>query len=136
MKKTVLISVFILAVLSIGLRDQYVSDDDPNMDQTPKSMLDNQPVAPGIPVDGITDDDGYDNFYLGVTFAEPHITMNPRNPLQSFTAFNTNTGFSSQNGYEWTGNNPNFGVPLAGDPVTAYDSLGNLYYDNMRTVGG
>lgn len=136
MKKTVLVSVFILGLLSIGLKDQYISDDDPNLDQMPKSMLDNPPVEPSIPVDGVTDDDGYDNFYLGVTFAEPHITMNPRNPLQSFTAFNTNTAFSSQNGYEWVGNNPSFGVPLAGDPVTAYDSLGNLYYDNMRTVGG
>ncbi|MCU0414734.1 MAG: T9SS type A sorting domain-containing protein, partial [Ignavibacteriaceae bacterium] len=29
-----------------------------------------------------------------------------------------------------------FGFPMSGDPVTAYDSLGNLYYENMYNSGG
>ena len=31
---------------------------------------------------------------------------------------------------------PNFSAPMSGDPVTAYDSLGNLYYENMYNSGG
>ena len=32
---------------------------------------------------------GYDNFFLGTDFGEPHIATNPRNPLNSICAFNT-----------------------------------------------
>ncbi|MCB0722690.1 MAG: T9SS type A sorting domain-containing protein [Ignavibacteriae bacterium] len=137
MKKILLVAVFILGVLSIGLQDQYFSwDDDPNQDHIPFEMLNNLSDHVNGPSDVITDDDGYDNIFLGTDFAEPHISMNPRNPLQSFTAFNTNGTHATIDGYNWFTNNPNFGVPISGDPVTAYDSLGNLYYDNMRNSGG
>jgi hypothetical protein len=29
----------------------------------------------------ITTPDGYDNFFLGTDFAEPHVSLNPKNPL-------------------------------------------------------
>ncbi|MFZ4583189.1 MAG: hypothetical protein ACOYM7_11120, partial [Paludibacter sp.] len=83
----------------------------------------------------VTTPDGYDNFYLGTDFAEPHISVNPNNPLQYFTAFNTNASYYTMNGLNWFTNNPNYGFSMAGDPVTAYDSLGTLYYDNMYQVG-
>jgi hypothetical protein len=137
MKKILLVAVFILGVLGVGLNDQYMSwDDDPNQDHIPFEMLNNMPDNPPVPSDAVTDEDGYDNIYLGNDFAEPHISMNPRNPLQSFTAFNTNGAHATIDGFNWFSNNPNFGVPISGDPVTAYDSLGNLYYENMRNSGG
>lgn len=137
MKKTLLVAVFILGVLGVGLNDQYMSwDDDPNQDHIPFEMLNNMPDNPPVPSDAVTDEDGYDNIYLGVDFAEPHISMNPRNPLHSFTAFNTNGVHATIDGFNWFSNTPNFGVPISGDPVTAYDSLGNLYYENMRNSGG
>jgi hypothetical protein len=75
--------------------------------------------------------DGYDNFDLGVDYAEPHMSINPLNPLQFFNAFNINGTHRTHDGYEWLYSAPNFGVSPAGDPLTAYDSLGNLYYETM-----
>ncbi|HEX9655363.1 MAG TPA: hypothetical protein VGB89_00455, partial [Bacteroidota bacterium] len=79
----------------------------------------------------ITTDDGFDNFDLGVDGAEPHMAVNPLNPLWYFNAYNTNAAHRSENGHDWTSTSPVFGFPMRGDPVIAYDSLGNLYYENM-----
>jgi len=74
---------------------------------------------------------GYDDFNLGVDFAEPHVTQNPLNPLQYFGAYNTNGAWRTSDGHNWTHSTPSFGTSVAGDPVTAYDGIGNLYYENM-----
>ncbi len=68
---------------------------------------------------------------MGTDFAEPHISSNPNDPLQYFNAFNINGTHRTIDGHEWQYFSPNFGTSVAGDPVTAYDSLGNLYYMNM-----
>lgn len=114
--------------------------DDPNLDRIPLDLLiksqnhsNYSPSSTNSSV--VTTTDGFDNFFLGTDFAEPHISMNPKNPLQYFTAFNTNATYYTMNGYNWATNNPNYGFSMAGDPVTAYDSLGTLYYDNMYQVG-
>lgn len=104
----------------------------PNYDNTlgldiPESIPSNARLGREVLVDG----EGFDNFYLGVDFAEPHISMNPMNPTEYFNAFNTNATHYTFNGYEWFYQSPNFGATMRGDPVTAYDSLGNLYYENM-----
>jgi len=104
--------------------------DDPYLDQMPKSMRNLSPVQHRQILAPVTSTDGYDNFFLGVDFAEPHISSNPLNPLQFFSAYNTNATHLSLNGFDWTANNPGFPSP-AGDPVTAYDSIGNLFYENM-----
>jgi Secretion system C-terminal sorting domain/BNR/Asp-box repeat len=83
----------------------------------------------------ITDEDGYDNFNLGTAFAEPHIVQNPNNPLQYFTSFNTNTAYRTDDAFNWLMSAPNFGAVTRGDPVNAYDSLGNLFYENMSGSG-
>ena len=107
--------------------------DDPNLDQLPREYMN---MTPGnnqtyLGDNAQTDEFGFDNFFLGVDFAEGHISENPRNPLQYFCAFNTNGTHYTLNGIDWYVNNPNFGASMRGDPVTAYDSLGNLYYENM-----
>ena len=80
----------------------------------------------------ITDEEGFDNFFLGIDFAEPHISSNPLNPLEYFNAWNTNSTHYTYDGHDWITSTGNFGgFPMRGDPVTAYDSLGNLYYENM-----
>lgn len=115
--------------------------DDPNLDRMPLQLLKQSqqgqlnfsPTSTTSSV--VTGADGYDNFYLGTDFAEPHISLNPKNPLQYFAAFNTNATYYTMNGLNWFTNNPNFGFSMAGDPVTAYDSLGRLYYDNMYQSG-
>jgi hypothetical protein len=114
--------------------------DDPNLDRIPLHLLKQSQnrvnYSPNSTMSSaVTTPDGYDNFYLGTDFAEPHISMNPLNPLQYFTAFNTNASYYTMNGLNWFTNNPNYGFSMAGDPVTAYDSLGTLYYDNMYYSG-
>jgi hypothetical protein len=83
----------------------------------------------------ITDQQGYDNFNIGTAFAEPHLVQNPNNPLQYFTSFNTNTAYRTSDAFNWTISAPPFGASTYGDPVNAYDSLGNLYYENMSGSG-
>jgi len=105
---------------------------DPNFDNTlglqiPESIPSSAPLGREV----IVDEDGFENFFIGVDFAEPHISMNPMNPTEYFNAFNTNATHYTYNGYEWFSQTPNFGAVMRGDPVTAYDSLGNLYYENM-----
>ncbi len=74
---------------------------------------------------------GFDDFNLGVDFAEPHVTQNPLNPLQYFGAYNTNGAWRTSDGHNWTSSAPNFGVSANGDPITSYDGQGNLFYETM-----
>jgi hypothetical protein len=83
----------------------------------------------------VTDAFGYDNFNLGTAFAEPHIVQNPNNPLQYFASFNTNTAYRTDDAFNWTVSTPSFGASAYGDPVNAYDSLGNLFYETMSGSG-
>ena len=74
---------------------------------------------------------GFDDFNLGVDFAEPHISQNPLNPLQYFGAYNINGAWRTYDGHNWSFSAPNFGVSANGDPITTYDGDGNLYYETM-----
>jgi hypothetical protein len=127
-RKTISFLLIMIAV-AIGIINAQ-NGDDPYLDQMPKSMRNRIPTQFRQVLAPVTSTDGYDNFFLGVDFAEPHISSNPLNPLHLFTAYNTNATHLSINGFDWSMNNPGFPSP-AGDPVTAYDSLGNLFYENM-----
>ena len=127
-------SMLVVTLFSIGIN---FAQDDPNIDNTfhlsaPSSL----PVKSPLGRDILSSEDGFDNFLIGVDFAEPHISANPNVPTQYFNAFNTNAAHYTYDGIEWTFQSPNFGFPMSGDPVTAYDSLGNLYYENMYNSGG
>ncbi|MBS1514655.1 MAG: T9SS type A sorting domain-containing protein [Bacteroidetes bacterium] len=82
---------------------------------------------------------GYDNFFLGNDFGEPHIATNPRNPLNSICAFNTNSVYYTLDGYNWTKvfvSFPGFASSeILGDPVLAFDSLGNIIYEQLYQQG-
>lgn len=122
-------SMLVVTLFSIGIN---YAQDDPNIDNTfhlsaPPSL----PVKSPLGRDILSSEDGFDNFLIGVDFAEPHISANPNVPTQYFNAFNTNASHYTYDGVEWFFQSPNFGANMRGDPVTAYDSLGNLYYENM-----
>lgn len=129
-----LISFIITLIIFCGLN---YAQDNPNIDNTVNLI-----PQPSIPADSpmgreiLTSAEGFDNFYLGVDFAEPHMSSNPNNPTEYFNAFNTNATHYTYDGIEWFFQSPGFGFSMSGDPVTAYDSLGNLYYENMYNVGG
>lgn len=79
---------------------------------------------------------GFDNFYLGIDFAEPYIATNPKDPLNSFCAYNMNSLYYTVNGFTWTKNTPTFyGFSTLGDPVMCYDSLGTAYYVQLYQNG-
>lgn len=134
-KSISLLTVILLAfVINSGNAASML--DDPRFDRIPQIYLDqvgqqNDFFAPAL----ITIND-FDNFDMGSSQAEPHISQNPMNPLWNFCAYNINTGFRTlDGGMSWSGVSPSFPGTTAGDPVTAYDSLGNLYYDNMNQTG-
>lgn len=128
-------TILIFLILTLGMAQTFAQDD-PNIDNTlnlfpPPSIPVNSPAGREI----ITSAEGFDNFLLGVDFAEPHISANPNNHTEYFNAFNTNSTHYTYNGLDWFVQSPNFNAPMNGDPVTAYDSLGNLYYENMYSSG-
>jgi hypothetical protein len=106
--------------------------DNPNIDQPPPRSY-QYGIVPTIqsPLAVVTVN-GYDNWDLGVDLQEPHMSVSPINPTWFFNAYNINNGHRTLDGELWT----NFTPPVptsAGDPWTTYDSLGNLYYETMKS---
>jgi len=134
-KKQMITSLLLLTLLfgTVRLLAQEETDD-PRYDRIPQWYIELMEDAPIRPSTVVTVND-YDNWNLGTDFAEGHISCNPKNPAQFFTAYNTNGTHHTEDGYVWNINNPSFGASIWGDPVTAYDSLGNLYYENMYGSG-
>jgi len=141
MKKFTKLSVIMLTVITVIIVQafDFTSDDsdrNPNIDRAPHWVHQMSQVKQNnnpLPLTPIITPDGYDNYFLGTDFAECNTAVNPRNPLWIFTAYNTNgTHYTTNGGLNWLVNNPSFGGSVAGDPVVVYDSLGNLYYDNMK----
>ena len=122
----------LLLFLAFGMNGLLAQDyvDDPNFDHIPPWYFDTIQNSEKTPSQVITIN-YYDNYKLGVDFAEPHISMNPNEPTQFFTAYNTDESYRTSDGHDWSTTNPSWGTSVNGDPVTAYDSLGNLYYENM-----
>ncbi|MCX6277393.1 MAG: T9SS type A sorting domain-containing protein [Bacteroidetes bacterium] len=107
--------------------------DNPNLDQIPQYLRERGSATS----DGTTANsavvtiDNWDNYSLGVDFAENNMATDPNHPTWFFTAYNTNETHHTENGIDWAKNNPAFGATMAGDPVVCYDSIGNLFYENM-----
>jgi hypothetical protein len=114
---------------------QDVPADDPNRDQVPFYLRQNPPANDNSPLSTVITIGNWDNYNLGVDFAENNIAANMQTPAWYFTAYNINVGHHTENGYSWANVVPNFGATMAGDPVVAYDSLGNLFYENMYGGG-
>ncbi len=122
-----LLTVLWVTFISVGV---YPQGDNPLIDHVPREWLENINYSDSEE-DVITDINGYDNFNLGVDFAEPHLSQNPNNPIQYFGAYNINNAWRTTDGFNWISSSPAFGVPADGDPCTAYDGAGNLYYETM-----
>ncbi len=132
MKMFKLSALFFLLMVTNQLFAQYQVDN-PNLDQVPRYLREkssNLPDAPNNTSAVVTIGD-WDNFSLGVDLAENNMATNPNQPTWFFTAYNINAPHHTENGIDWFINAANFGASMAGDPVVAYDSLGNLFYENM-----
>ncbi len=126
--------IFFMGIVLYAKYPSYSSAqwDDPRYDRFPQELFDNTNPQFFIPASAIVTINDYDNYFLGTDFAEVSITENPRTPVEYFCAYNTNGTYYTLNGIDWQRNTPAFPSSIAGDPVTGYDSLGNLYYDNMK----
>ena len=120
-------SFIILFFLFIS--SSFAQWDDPNFDRVPLEMMqiNNNPLMQSE----VVTIDGYDDFYLGVDDAEPHVSQNPLNPVQYFGAYNINGAWYTNDGHDWTHTSPSFQTSPNGDPCTAYDGSGNLFYETM-----
>ena len=115
--------------------EPLIYDDDPNLDQIPQWYFDQIQKSVKGPSVVYTDADGYDEFYLGTDFAENHISVNPEDPTEFFTAANALSAdgiYRTQDGHDWDdATNVSWGSTIWGDVITAYDGNGRLYYENM-----
>lgn len=125
-----IIGMYILSCILCFNSMLFAQGDNPRVDALPLEWIQNINYSDSE-LDVITTSDGFDNFNLGSDFAEPHVSQNPNDPIQYFGAFNTNGAWRTDDGHDWIHSSPSFGTTSRGDPVTAYDSLGNLYYENM-----
>ena len=130
--QSVLFALFFLGYSATQGQDLF--QDDPNFDRIPQWYI-NQTQSQQIKAAQVITIDDYDNFFLGVDFAESHIAVNPAAPTEFFTVFNTTGNHGTIDGYNWFQSSVSWGASVWGDPVLAYDSLGNLYYENMYGSG-
>ncbi|HNY01011.1 MAG TPA: T9SS type A sorting domain-containing protein [Bacteroidales bacterium] len=131
MKNTFILFLF-LFVLSAGRLTAQSQGDNPNLDQIPWYLRERAAaVVNDAPLSTVVTIDNWDNYSLGVDFAENNMAEKPGQPTWYFTAYNTNAPHHTENGIDWFNNTANFGTSVQGDPVVAYDSIGNLFYENM-----
>ncbi len=116
---------------ALPARAQQINYNDPLRDYAPAYLFHRAPSSGDLPLSSVITVGNFDNFNLGVDFGESNIAANPLNPPQHFTAYNINTAHHTENGIDWADAVPSFGTTMQGDPVVAYDSLGNLFYQNM-----
>ena len=106
-------------------------EDNPNRDQIPQYLRESSPKNTDLPLSTVITVNNFDNFNLGVDFGESNMAESTLIPSWYFTAYNTNTAHHTENGIDWANVTPAFGATMQGDPVVAFDSLGNLFYENM-----
>jgi hypothetical protein len=107
-------------------------ESDPYIDRPTREALTHVTGKTDDDLDIITDANGFDNFEIGVDFAEQMLVSNPRNPLNmQFGVNNSSTGqnaYYTTNGHDWTQSNPSYHSSICCDPWSAWDSLGRLTY--------
>ena len=127
------LSLLILMIIT-GICSCFVlaqNPDNPLLDQVPAAVRRQISGSSRFPLPGnIITVNNWDNYGLGTDFAESNIAVHPRNAAWFFTAYNINGTHHTEDGTDWAINNPGW-TNMAGDPVVAYDSIGNLYYINL-----
>ncbi|MBK6876839.1 MAG: hypothetical protein IPG99_10420 [Ignavibacteria bacterium] len=107
-------------------------ENDPYIDRPTREALTHVSADGDDDLDIITDANGFDNFEIGVDFAEQMLVSNPRNPLNMQFGVNSSvTGqnaYYTTNGHDWTQSNPSYHPSICCDPWSAFDSLGTLHY--------
>jgi hypothetical protein len=107
-------------------------ESNPYLDRPTREALTHVTEKTDDDLDIITDGNGFDNFEIGVDFAEQMLVTNPTNPLNMQFGVNSSaTGqnaYYTTNGYDWTQSNPSYNSSICCDPWSAWDGLGRLVY--------
>jgi len=107
-------------------------ENDPYIDRPTREALSHVTGKTDDDLDIITDGNGFDNFEIGVDFAEQMLVSNPLNPLQMQFGVNSATtgqnAYYTSNGHDWTQSNPAYHPSICCDPWSAWDGLGRLVY--------
>jgi hypothetical protein len=122
-----------LTLLIVNQVIAQVAPDNPRLDQLPQYLRERAAIQQDNTTanSAVVTIDNWDNFSLGVDFAEGNIAEHPAHPAWYFAAYNTSETHHTENGIDWVKNNPSWGTTMSGDPVQCYDSIGNLFYENM-----
>jgi len=127
--KNILSTILISLLLSSLVYSQCCTDKHSN--QIPNIIYSNlSAFTPHSFQSVIETTDGFDNFKLGVDFAEPYIATNPNNPLNSVCAFINNRVYYTIDGINWNNVNAAPGI-YGGDPFVCFDGLGTVYYSYL-----
>ncbi|MCB0725475.1 MAG: T9SS type A sorting domain-containing protein [Ignavibacteriae bacterium] len=122
----------IIVLQGQGEDDYWIfNDNDPYLDQPTREAYEHYlHMQHDGNLDVITDANGYDNFDMGVDFAEQNMTSNPRNPKWIFFGVNGSpqNARNTTNGHDWVSFNPSYPGGTCCDPWSGYDSNGVLYY--------
>jgi len=116
-----------------GQATSYVFDydeSDPLIDRPTREAMSHY-VRGDDKSDIITDSTGFDNFEIGIDFAEQMLVSNPRDPLNMQFGVNAGSGqraYYTINGHDWISSNPSYHSSTCCDPWSAFDSLGTLHY--------
>ena len=125
------IIMILISCHQLSAQVSVIIPDNPFLDQIPFSVRENIRTQSREPMSGnVITIDNWDNFALGTDYGESNMSSHPGIPSWYFTAYNIDETHHTENGTDWSTNNPPW-TGMAGDPVVAYDSLGNLYYINM-----
>ncbi|MBK8552107.1 MAG: exo-alpha-sialidase [Ignavibacteria bacterium] len=112
-------------------------ESDPYIDRPTREALQHVVGQTDDELDIITDASGFDNFEIGVDFAEQMLVSNPRNPLNMQFGVNSSSAgqnaYYTINGYDWIQSNPSYHSSTCCDPWSAFDSLGRLTYGSGVT---
>ena len=133
-KASVIVSLIAFLALSVPLFAQDHADD-PRYDRTPQWVYDSLENRREVMATTVVTIDGWDNFKVGLDFAEGHITENPLQATEYFNCFNTVAAHYTNDGHAFNNTTVSWGASMWGDPVSAYDSVGNLYFMNMYGSG-
>ncbi len=135
-KVTYLLFAFLIFISISNSNAQFKINPDSDLPSSVAIQPDNYIVSPPGFLSNPVTVNGFDNFFLGTDFGEPHIATNPRDPNNSICAFNINNYYYTLNGFDWTKITAGFpGYSVIGDPVVSFDSLGNAYYVQLYQNG-
>jgi hypothetical protein len=137
MKKVTSLILTLLIIISYNnLNAQFLNNSESDLPSSIAIQPGNYTSSPSGMLSNPVTVNGFDNFFLGTDFGEPHIATNPRDQNNSICAFNINNFYYTLNGFDWTKITVGFpGFSVLGDPVLSYDSLGNAYYVQLYQNG-